>query len=77
MDLDFVAQSTNSGKTIFIDHKQMIDFQALADTKGINVKHFPSHESVAFNMGKDSVKHKKKDLLVLIKVQHIWTTLFI
>lgn len=46
VDLDFVAQSTNSGKTIFIDHKQMIDFQTLADTKGINVKHFPSHESI-------------------------------
>ena len=56
VDLDFVAQSTASGKTIFIDHKQMIDFQTLADTKGINVENFPSHESVAFNMGKDNVK---------------------
>ena len=60
VDLDFVAQSTASGKTIFIDHKQMIDFQTLADTKGINVENFPSHESVAFNMGRDSVKQKKR-----------------
>jgi hypothetical protein len=32
---------------------------------------FPSHEDVAFKMGKDSVK-QKKDFLDSIKGQHLW-----
>lgn len=35
----------------------MIDFASLAD-KGIDTSGFPTHESVAFNMGKDSVDQK-------------------
>jgi len=59
VDLDFVAERVGSGETIFIDHKGMIDFGSLSD-KGIDISGFPSHESVAFNMGKDSVDQKRK-----------------
>ena len=59
VDLDFVAERVGSGETIFIDHKGMIDFGSLSD-KGIAISGFPSHESVAFNMGKDSVDQKGK-----------------
>jgi hypothetical protein len=59
VDLDFMAEQTSSGKTIYIDHKRMIDFQSLRD-KGIDISKFPSHESVAFNMGKNSIKQKTK-----------------
>ena len=59
VDLDFVAERVGSGETIFIDHKGMIDFGSLSD-KGIYISGFPSHESVAFNMGKDSVDQKGK-----------------
>jgi hypothetical protein len=59
VDLDFVAERAGSGETIFIDHKEMIDFGSLSD-KGIDISGFPSHESVAFNMGKDSVEQKGK-----------------
>ena len=54
VDLDFVADRIDSGETIFIDHKGMIHFEGLL-SKGINVFCFPSHESVALNMEKDSV----------------------
>ena len=37
----------------------MIDFGSLSD-KGIDISGFPSHESVTFNMGKDSVDQKGK-----------------
>lgn len=57
VDLDFVAERVGSGETIFIDHKGMIDFGSLSE-KGIDISGFPSHESVAFNMGKDSVTQK-------------------
>lgn len=57
VDLDFMAE--RFGETIFIDHKGMIDFESLSD-KGIDISNFPSHESVAFNMGKDSVDQKGK-----------------
>ena len=59
VDLDFVAERVGSGETIFIDHKGMIDFGSLSD-KEIDISGFPSHESVAFNMGKDSVDQKGK-----------------
>ena len=59
VDLDFVAERAGSGETIFIDQKKMIDFGSLSD-KGIDISDFPSHESVAFNMGKDSVEQKGK-----------------
>ena len=58
-NLGFVAERVGSGETIFIDHKGMIDFGSLSD-KGIDISGFPSHESVAFNMGKDSVDQKGK-----------------
>ena len=54
VNLDFVAKRIDSGETIFIDHKGMINFEGLL-SKGINVFCFPSHESVALNMEKDSV----------------------
>jgi len=57
VDLDFQAELVDSGKTIFVDHKGMIDFGSLSD-KGVDISGFPSHESVAFNMGKDSVEQK-------------------
>lgn len=57
VDLDFQATSVQTGQTIFVDHKGMIDFASLAD-KGIDTSGFPTHESVAFNMGKDSVDQK-------------------
>jgi hypothetical protein len=57
VDLDFVAELTDTGQTIFVDHKGMIDFGSLSD-RGIDTSGFPSHESVAFNMGKDSVDQK-------------------
>jgi len=57
VDLDFQADLVDSGKTIFIDHKGMIDFRSLLD-KGVDISGFPSHENVAFNMGKDSVEQK-------------------
>ena len=59
VDLDFVAERVGSEETIFIDHKGMIDFGSLSD-KGVDISGFPSHESVAFNMGKDSVDQKRK-----------------
>ena len=59
VDLDFVAERVGSGETIFIDHKEIIDFGSLSD-KGIDIFGFLSHESVAFNMGKDSVDQKGK-----------------
>lgn len=55
--LDFVAERVSSGETIFIDHKGMIDFASLAD-KGIDISRYPSHESVAFNMGLSSIEQK-------------------
>ena len=59
VDLDFVAERVGCGETIFIDHKGMIDFGSLSD-KGIDVSGFPSHESVAFKMGKDSIDQKRE-----------------
>ena len=55
--LDFEATDIKTGKRIFVDHKGMIDFGSLSD-KGIDISDYPSHESVTFNMGKDSVKQK-------------------
>ena len=37
----------------------MIDFESLED-KGIDTSSYPTHESVAFNMGKDSVDQKER-----------------
>ena len=59
VDLDFEATRVQTGQTIFVDHKGMIDFASLAD-KGIDTSGFPTHESVAFNMGKDSVDQKER-----------------
>ena len=57
VDLDFMAERAGSGETIFLDHKKMIDFGSLSD-KGVDISGYPSHETVAFNMGKDSVAQK-------------------
>lgn len=60
VDLDFQAELISSGKTVFIDHKQMEDFTVLAEKKSINVSNFPDHQTVAYNMGKKSMLQKKK-----------------
>ena len=57
IDLDFVGELVATGETLFFDQKGMIDFGTLVD-KGIDISNFPSHETVAFNMGKDSVVQK-------------------
>lgn len=59
--LDFQAELPN-GRKVFVDHKAMRDFKKLAEEKGLEVGHFPSHESVAFNMGIDSVGQKTKHI---------------
>ena len=59
VDLDSVAERVGSWETIVIAHKGMIDFGSLSD-KGIDISGFPSHESVAFNMGKDGINQKGK-----------------
>jgi hypothetical protein len=43
VDLDFQAELVDSGKTIFVDHKGMIDFGSLSD-KWVDISDFPSHE---------------------------------
>lgn len=53
-----MAERAGSGETIFTDPKGLIDFGNLSD-KGIDISGFPSHESVAFKMGKDSVNQKR------------------
>ena len=62
IDLDFLAEIVETGKTVFVDQKGMIDFGSLAD-KGINITGFPSHKEVAFNMGIDSCTAKKNGLV--------------
>lgn len=57
--LDFVAERVSSGETIFIDHSFMIDFESLSE-RGIDISRYPNHESVAFNMGKNSIRQKRK-----------------
>lgn len=42
-----------------MNHKRMIDFASLADKK-INTSGFPTHESLTFNMEKDSVDQKEQ-----------------
>ena len=59
VDLDFMAERVGSEETIFIDHKGMIDFGTLSN-KGIDITNFPTHETVAFNMGKNSVAQKRR-----------------
>lgn len=52
--LDFVAEHVDSEETIFMDHKRMIDFGSLS-AKVIDISGFANNESIAFNMGKDSM----------------------
>ena len=59
VDLDFVTKGVGSGKTIFSDHKRMINLKSLSD-KGIDISGFPSHESVTLNIGKDSINQKER-----------------
>ena len=61
VDIDFEATSVETGQTIFVGHKGMIDFASLVE-KGIDISGYPTHESVAFNMGKDSIQ--QKDLFI-------------
>lgn len=61
VDLDYEVTCVKTGKRLFLDHKGMIDFGSLAD-QGINVANFPTHEEVAFKMGKDSVGQKERFL---------------
>jgi len=58
VDLDFEIDSSK-GYT-HVDFKTPIDFQDLADKKGIDVSNFPSLETVAYNMGK-KIPPQKED----------------
>lgn len=49
VNLNFFVELTQSGKTIFINHKEMIDFQNLSD-KDIDLSEFPTDESLPFNI---------------------------
>ena len=60
IDLDFTCVLAETGEKIFLDHKGMIDFNQLAIDKNTDVSYFPTHESVAFNMGKDSFDQKSR-----------------
>ena len=61
IELGFQAELPN-GKPIFVDHKGMIDFDILSKEKGIERSRLPSHESVAFNMGRDAIGQKGRHL---------------
>lgn len=56
--LDFEAIDIKTGNRIFIDHKGMIDFQSLAD-EGKDISGYPTHATVAYNMGQGIPKQKK------------------
>ena len=58
VDLDFEIDSSK-GYT-HVDYKTPIDFQDLADKKGIDVSNFPSFETVAYNMGKKIPPQKEE-----------------
>ena len=58
VDLDFEIDSSK-GYT-HVDFKTPIDFQDLADKKGIDVSNFPSLETVAYNIGKKIPPQKKE-----------------
>lgn len=58
VDLDFEIHSSK-GYT-HVDFKTPIDFQDLADNKGIDVSNFPSLETVAYNMGKKIPSQKEE-----------------
>lgn len=58
VDLDFEIDSSK-GYT-HVDYKTPIDFQDLADEKGIDVSNFPSLETVAYNMGKKIPPQKEE-----------------
>jgi len=58
VDLDFEIDSSK-GYT-HVDYKTPIDFQDLADKKGIDVSNFPSLETVAYNMGKKISPQKEE-----------------
>jgi hypothetical protein len=58
VDLDFEIDSSK-GYT-HVDYKTPIDFQYLADKKGIDVSNFPSLETVAYNMGKKITPQKEQ-----------------
>ena len=58
VDLDFEIDSSK-GYT-HVDYKTPIDFQDLADKKGIDVSNFPSLETVAYNMGKKIPPQKEE-----------------
>jgi len=57
--LDFQATDIQTGNRIFVDIKTMIYFQSLVD-QGINISGFPSHETVAYNMGKKIPEQKER-----------------
>ena len=58
VDLDFEIDSSK-GYT-HVDYKTPIDFQDLADNKGIDISNFPSLETVAYNMGKKIPSQKEE-----------------
>lgn len=76
VDLDFEIDSSK-GYT-HVDYKTPIDFQDLADKKGIDISNFPSLETVAYNMGKKISSQKKNEFCGLpgccISPDNVWLT---
>jgi hypothetical protein len=62
IDLDFVAERVATGETIWVDLKTMEDLNVIAEAKGIDIKNFPSHQQIAFNMGCDCMDQKDRFL---------------
>lgn len=59
MKLDFEAIDYKTGKKVFVDHKTIIDFQTLKN-QGRDISRYPTHEQVAYNIGKSIPIQKKR-----------------
>ena len=59
VDLDFQIDSKDGYR--FLDPKTMIDFNSLKE-QGKDITYFPSHEQVAYNMGAEIPKQKRRFL---------------
>ena len=59
--LDFEATDIKTGKTIFLDHKGVIDIKSLTD-QGTKVRGYNSHSKMAYNIGKKIPAQKERFL---------------
>lgn len=55
---DFKAKDAKTGKHILVEMKGQIDFKSLEE-QGKDISYFPSHEQVAYNIGKSIPEQKK------------------